>query len=70
MNSIDFKERAEAQNECILRWIRATGLTVFEWCEMGYAEAFARAWDSKLRGDALYSITLATVVRVNKALEQ
>lgn len=70
MNSNEFQARAEAQHECILRWMRATGLTVSEWCQMGYAESFAKAWDLRLRGDVLYTVTVSTASRVNSVLGQ
>lgn len=70
MASPDYRERSDAQQACIRRWMSATGLGPEEWASRGYAEAFAKAWDKdRMRNlEAVYQVTLATAGRVNRIL--
>lgn len=67
----NLKDYNGVQAACIRRWMSATGLTPSEWCSMGYAKAFAEAWENKsLRkdSDAIYTVTLATARSVTNIL--
>lgn len=67
----DYKGRAKAQDACIRRWMSATALGPECWASMGYAEAFDKAWESKVRDfETLYVLSLNVKNKVGDILRK
>jgi hypothetical protein len=53
------------------RFIDATALDPKEWARRGYAEAFDRLWESKVRDhETIYALTISTCQNVSALLDQ
>jgi hypothetical protein len=63
--------RHAEQERCIRRFMAATALDPKEWSHRGYADAFDRLWESKVRDhETIYALTIATCQKVSTSLDR